>query len=89
LSLAEATAVGLPVLHYRPLVGQGVANAALAAAVGLAEWPRTRPELSAAIARTATTVRRFVEAAVDPVTEIITVARAGSGWPVESVAAAG
>ena len=89
LSLAEATAVGLPVLHYRPLVGQGVANAALADAVGLAEWPRSRPELSAAIARTAMTVRRFVEAPVDPVTEIITVARAGSGWPVEFVAAAG
>ena len=89
LSLAEATVVGLPVLHYRPLVGQGVANADLADAVGIAEWPRTRRELSAAIARTATTVRRFVDAAADPVTEIITVARPGSGWPVEPVTAAG
>ena len=44
LSLAEATAVGLP-LHYRPLVGQGVANADLADAVGIAEWPRPTPEL--------------------------------------------
>jgi len=89
LSLAEATAVGLPVLHYRPLVGQGVANADLADDAGIAEWPRTRPELSAAIARSATIVRRFVQAAADPVTEIITVARAGSGWPASPVAVAG
>ena len=57
--------------------------------LGIAEWPRTRPELSAAIARTATIVRRFVQAPADPVTEIITVARAGSGWPASPVAAAG
>jgi hypothetical protein len=83
LSLAEATAVGLPVLHYRPLVGQGVANAKLCDDLGIAEWPRTRAELPAAIARAATAVERFEEAPVDPVAEIITVARAGSGWPVE------
>lgn len=89
LSLAEATAVGLPVLHYRPLVGQGVANAALTDAVGIAEWPQTRAGLAAALGRTTAAVRRSMEAPADPVAEIISVARARSGWPVRPVAVAG
>lgn len=83
LSLAEATAAGLPVLHYRPLVGQGVANAALADQVGIAPWPRTADALGAALGRPRAVHRRPADTPADPVTEIITTARA-AGLPQSS-----
>lgn len=78
LSLAEATAVGLPVMHYRPLIGQGVANAVLADAVGIAEWPRTRQALGAALGQVRPVNRRPGDIPADPVTEIVAVARTGT-----------
>lgn len=49
LTLAEAHAVGLPVVHYRPLAGQGLANAAFTERAGLARWARSVPELAATV----------------------------------------
>lgn len=49
LALAEANTIGLPVVHYRPLAGQGRANAAFAERAGLARWARTPHELRAAL----------------------------------------
>lgn len=49
LTMAEADAVGLPVVHYRPLAGQGRANAIFTEQAGLARWARTVPELTAAV----------------------------------------
>jgi len=49
LTLAEAQAVGLPVVHYRPLAGQGLANARFADRAGLARWVRSPAELTAAV----------------------------------------
>ncbi len=74
LSLAEAGACGLPVIHYRPLPGQGVANAAAAEQDGIAAWVRDQDGLAAAIALG---VRRGAHPAVlaaDPVAEILRVA---------------
>lgn len=51
LTLAEAVACGLPVVHYRPLPGQGAANAATCETARVAPWARSGPELAPAIAR--------------------------------------
>ncbi|MGI8414607.1 MAG: hypothetical protein ACR2P2_00035 [Nakamurella sp.] len=50
LTLAECVASGLPVIHYRPLPGQGQANAEFCETSGHAPWPRTRQQLTAAMA---------------------------------------
>ena len=49
LSLTEAFVAGLPAITYMPIPGHGTANAEVLDAAGLAPWPRTRPELVAAI----------------------------------------
>jgi processive 1,2-diacylglycerol beta-glucosyltransferase len=49
LSQAEAVASGLPVIHYRPLPGQGEANALVSARAGLAMHPRNVDELVDAV----------------------------------------
>lgn len=49
LTLAESAAVGLPVLHHRPLPGQGEANAAACLRGAGVPVSRTRAELTAAL----------------------------------------
>lgn len=49
LSLTEALVAGLPAVTFQPLPGHGRANAALLEAAGLAPWPRTEADLSAAL----------------------------------------
>jgi processive 1,2-diacylglycerol beta-glucosyltransferase len=49
LSLTEALAAGLPAITYRPIAGHGRANAALLDRAGIAPWPRTAPDLVAAV----------------------------------------
>lgn len=49
LTLMEAVTSGVPVVHYRPLPGQGQANAAAAERSGLASWPRDTRALRVAI----------------------------------------
>ncbi len=51
LTSLEALASGVPLVSYRCLPGHGVANAAALQRLGLAPWPRTSKELSAALAR--------------------------------------
>lgn len=49
LTLAEAAICGLPVVHYRPLVGQGAANASFGVRTGRAPHCRDATQLGAAI----------------------------------------
>lgn len=49
LTLAEATVCGLPAIHYRPLPGQGVANAAFGARTGASPWCAAPEDLTASI----------------------------------------
>lgn len=49
LSLTEALVAGLPAVTYAPLPGHGRANADVLACAGIAPWPRTPAELSAAL----------------------------------------
>jgi UDP-N-acetylglucosamine:LPS N-acetylglucosamine transferase len=49
LTLAEATVCGLPVIHYRPLPGQGVANAQFGARTGASPWCAAPEQLTASI----------------------------------------
>lgn len=49
LTLAEATVAGLPVIHYRPLPGQGVANARFGARTGASPWCTAPEQLTASI----------------------------------------
>ena len=51
LTLAEATAVGLPVVHHKPLPGQGELNAAACQAGGGSPVSRSTAELSRALGR--------------------------------------
>jgi UDP-N-acetylglucosamine:LPS N-acetylglucosamine transferase len=50
LSSLEALASGIPLVSYRCLPGHGMANAAALQRLGLSAWPRTPPELPAALA---------------------------------------
>jgi len=70
LTLAEAAAAGLPVVHYRPLAGQGVANAMFAERAGLARWARSASELISAI-RTRPTGPRLTAAGRDAATDVL------------------
>lgn len=49
LTLAEATVCGLPVIHYRPLPGQGMANAQFGARTGASPWCAEPEHLAASI----------------------------------------
>ena len=49
LTLAESAVCGLPVVHYRPLPGQGTANAEFCELTGYAPWASNLGELEAAI----------------------------------------
>lgn len=73
LTLAEAHAVGLPVVHYRPLAGQGLANAAFTERAGLARWARSVPELTATV-RTPPTAAGMRPPGRDAVTEVLDLA---------------
>jgi UDP-N-acetylglucosamine:LPS N-acetylglucosamine transferase len=73
LTLAEAEAVGLPVVHYRPLAGQGLANATFTERAGLARWARSVPELTAAV-RTPPAGARMTVTGSDAVTEVLELA---------------
>ncbi|MFX4287548.1 MGDG synthase family glycosyltransferase [Janibacter sp. G349] len=53
----QAMASGTPVITYRPLAGHGVTNCANLDRVGLVPWARTRGELSAHLAASATAPR--------------------------------
>lgn len=68
LTLAEANTIGLPVVHYRPLAGQGRANAAFAADAGLARWAQSPQELLAAVRVPA---RPGPAVGLDPVTRVL------------------
>lgn len=89
LTLAEASTVGLPVLHYRPLAGQGQANAAIAEHAGIARWPRTPAALAAALRDPPRWNPRPPTATADPVTEIIATTHRTRAkvWPPASRAA--
>jgi UDP-N-acetylglucosamine:LPS N-acetylglucosamine transferase len=82
LTLAEAQAVGLPVLHYRPLAGQGLANARFAEQAGLARWVRTPAELTAAVRTPPTTAP--ITAGSDPVTDILHMVGVAPAVPARS-----
>ena len=73
LTLAEAQAVGLPVVHYRPLAGQGLANAMFTDRTGLARWARSVPELTAAVP-TPPTERWTTAMGRDAATDVLEVA---------------
>jgi processive 1,2-diacylglycerol beta-glucosyltransferase len=49
LSFTESLVAGLPAVTYRPIPGHGRANAAVLERAGLAPWPRTPGELTAAL----------------------------------------
>ncbi len=49
LTLAEARVTALPVIHYRPLPGQGIANANVCEEHGIAPWPKNCYQLLSAL----------------------------------------
>ena len=73
LTLAEAVSYGLPVVHYRPLPGQGTANARTCETARVAPWARSAPELADAVAEA---IRRPPPTlpGTDPITAILGVA---------------
>ena len=73
LTLAEAVTCSLPVVHYRPLPGQGEANAATCETARIASWPRTAKDLAAAIAQAVANPTPTLPTA-DPAATIIAVA---------------
>ncbi len=66
--------MGLPVVHYRPLAGQGLANAAFTERAGLARWARSVPELAATVRTPPTGGADMPLPGRDAVTEVLDLA---------------
>lgn len=86
LTLAETAVCGLPVVHYRPLDGQGIANARFCEATGYASWPRTASELAAAMRRAVAAPPPSLPDA-DPLSPIIALANGSAAAAVHSAGA--